>query len=486
MPLGPLFVVGEQRHHCAEPALEPRRLLIVHEQHLQPMGCDVRLLGVIRGLLSADLEVSLFFRTHTPIAKRSPSSPELATLLRIPRGYQEEWLRRDVRTLPPPAIYEHSGSAQLGRLFARGWFHAVLVFFWFWHDPKPNVAEMVLPALHAYAPEGRRPFVAVLSDDAHSIRDMRLSAFETDPELSANYSRRASAHAQRESVAYSFADMVLHITAADSAAERAAFPTIHHSGLLRLSLGGGAAASGGGSSSNSNHSGGGSGAGANGAAPGSRRDSSRPQRMLDSGRRGRPEGSMPLVMHVGFLGNGATPTNHLAVQWFLRSCWSALRTRQPTVRLRLLGLRPGFRVSADGVERPACNATHDAHCGWASGTPYHGVEVANGIDELGFVSDEAMALELSHWSAMVVPVLVTTGINTKVLTALRRPPLPLDRPTPPPPLPFHLSFALLSPPPTLPSTPLHTCLPPAAAPPAAPPPAAPPRSSQRCAWGCRS
>ena len=59
---------------------------------------------------------------------------ELATLLRIPRGYKEEWLRRDVRTLPPPAIYEHAGSAQLARLFGQGWFHAVLVFFWFWHE----------------------------------------------------------------------------------------------------------------------------------------------------------------------------------------------------------------------------------------------------------------------------------------------------------------------------------------------------------------
>ena len=51
----------------------PLRLLIAHEQHLQPMGCDVRLLGIIRSLLAAGLEVSLFFRSHTPVAKRSRS-----------------------------------------------------------------------------------------------------------------------------------------------------------------------------------------------------------------------------------------------------------------------------------------------------------------------------------------------------------------------------------------------------------------------------
>ena len=81
------------------------------------MGCDVRLLGIIESLLSLGAEVSLYFRTHTPIPKRSPSSNELATLLHIPRGYREDWLRRDVRELPPPAIYEHAGPAAAGRLF---------------------------------------------------------------------------------------------------------------------------------------------------------------------------------------------------------------------------------------------------------------------------------------------------------------------------------------------------------------------------------
>ena len=68
-------------------------------------------------------------------------------------------------------LAQPAGAAQLARLFAQGWFHAVIVFFWFWHDPKPNVAEMLLPSLHAYSPHSRRPFVAILSDDAHALRD---------------------------------------------------------------------------------------------------------------------------------------------------------------------------------------------------------------------------------------------------------------------------------------------------------------------------
>jgi hypothetical protein len=60
----------------------PLRLLIVHEQHLQQMGCDVRLLGIIRGLIAEGVEVSMLFRAHTPVAKRAPSSEKLAAMLK--------------------------------------------------------------------------------------------------------------------------------------------------------------------------------------------------------------------------------------------------------------------------------------------------------------------------------------------------------------------------------------------------------------------
>ena len=459
----------------------PLRILIAHEQHLQPMGCDVRLLGIIRGLLAAGLEVSLFFRSHTPVAKRWPRTETLATLLRIPRGYNEEWLRADVRSLPPPAIYEHRGTRHLARLFAEGWFHAVLVFFWFWHDPKPNVAELLLPPLHAFSPRGRRPFVAILSDDAHAIRDERLASWESHPGLRANFSRRAVQHAQREASAYAFADLLLHITAADGAAEREQFPFVHRCGflrlapslhlshlhacsalmdpctvrgacmhasacmqcthgsvhccawyrfgLLRLSL----------ADTDTASAGGGVGGG------GGRGASLAPSRELLSHE----------PVHIGFLGNGQTPTNHLAVQWFVSSCWAELRSRtltvltrpatshpipshpmsnhsitrtrartmpcavragRPTARLRLVGMKPGYRLSAESREVP-CNATADLHCGWAWGTPYASEERSHGIDELGFVDEMGLEAEMRRWKMMIVPVLQTTGVNTKVTRA---------------------------------------------------------------------
>ena len=87
----------------------------------------------LRDLLEHDVEVSLLFRSHTPVAKRSPSTEQLASMLNI-RGHREELLRANISDKPPPAIYEYSGQAQLAKLFATGWFHCVLVFFWFWRD----------------------------------------------------------------------------------------------------------------------------------------------------------------------------------------------------------------------------------------------------------------------------------------------------------------------------------------------------------------
>lgn len=211
-------------------------VLVVHEQHLQSMGCDTRLLGIVRALLSCGHKVSLFFRTRTPEQRRNPPTKELASLLHIPRAYNEEDLRRDVRELPPPAIYERTTSAQMGRLFAQGWFNAAIVSFWFWHDPKPNVAELVLPQLHTFSPAHRRPFVAILSDDAHALRDKRLASWEQHEGLRANFSARALAHVERQRRVYPLADLMLHLTKADSDAERALFPSVRRWGLLRLSL----------------------------------------------------------------------------------------------------------------------------------------------------------------------------------------------------------------------------------------------------------
>jgi hypothetical protein len=98
--------------------------------------------------------------------------------------------------------------------------------------------------------------------------------------------------------------------------------------------------------------------------------------------RGHVAGTMPPRVAVSL---ASLATNHLAVQWFLNSCWASLRAKTPDLRLRLIGLPPGYKVGADGSERK-CDPQEDVHCGWAWGTPYLGLEDRHGIDTLGFVS----------------------------------------------------------------------------------------------------
>jgi hypothetical protein len=84
--------------------------------------------------------------------------------------------------------------------------------------------------------------------------------------------------------------------------------------------------------------------------------------------------------------------------------------------MRLIGRPPGERVVRGKPVQ--CVQTEDAHCGWAWGTPYAGAEKENGIDELGYLSAEELLVEVLSWRLMIVPVLRTTGVNTKILVAL--------------------------------------------------------------------
>ena len=123
-------------------------------------------------------------------------------------------------------------------------------------------------------------------------------------------------------------------------------------------------------------------------------------------------------LRFGFIGNGVTPTNHLAVQWFLKSVWPSVRASLPNVRLRLVGYAPDDRPRK--VQHTPCAPAGSAvRCGWAWQTVYAGDEASGGVDELGFISDEDMLKELLSWRGMVVPILRSTGVNTKILPALQ-------------------------------------------------------------------
>lgn len=148
-------------------AFPRNRILIIHEQHLQSMGCDVRLLRFVKDLLYLNQEVSMMFRGSTPSKMRQPKSKQLAAILHI-ENFEDDQLRKGLRQ--PPGLYEWTSAERFAQLMAMGYFNVVIIFLWFWYDPQPSVAELVLPLLRAHAPPDKQPFVALLSDDAHSIR----------------------------------------------------------------------------------------------------------------------------------------------------------------------------------------------------------------------------------------------------------------------------------------------------------------------------
>jgi hypothetical protein len=157
------------KEHCSADTDEfPRnRILIIHEQHLQSMGCDVRLLRFVKDLLYLNQEVSMLFRGSTPSKMRQPKSRQLAAIMKI-ENFEEEQLRKGMRR--PPGIYEWTSSERFAQLMAMGHFNVVITFLWFWYDPQPSVAELILPLVRSHSPPDKQPFVALLSDDAHSIR----------------------------------------------------------------------------------------------------------------------------------------------------------------------------------------------------------------------------------------------------------------------------------------------------------------------------
>eukprot|EP00966_Prymnesium_polylepis_P327388 7383271-Prymnesium_polylepis.1 len=200
----------------------------------------------------------------------------------------------------------------------------------------------------------------------------------------------------RQKNMYQLVDMVMHISPMDQVAEKESFPFVEYYKLLRMPI--------------------------------------RAFRILNK--------NMPAPMqdrsflstaNIGFIGNGLTPTNHLGIQWYLENCWEDVRRQLPGVRMRLIGRPPGERM-VKGVTMP-CVKTEDPHCGWAWGTMYSGAEQSlvpvpaaspadhlpqaeNGIDELGYLSAEGLLEEVLSWRLMIVPVLRTTGVNTKILVAL--------------------------------------------------------------------
>ncbi|KAL1530782.1 hypothetical protein AB1Y20_001678 [Prymnesium parvum] len=358
-------------------------VLVVHEHHLKAIGSDLRLLGVLMQLRSLGHTASFLARGKVPPAQRSPPTEQLLRLMGSRQTAEAPLTAAELP--PPPAVYEYVDLASLSAFARRAWFDAILCTFWFWRDPMPSSAELLLPSLALHAPPSRRPFIGVLSDDAHSAKAAMMAEWEVDHERKAMWEQRARTLPARQRAVYALSDAVVHISESDSTLERALFNLSCAQWLtLRMSPRG-------------FHS----------------LDLAPPPAASTSP----PAAAAATPPLVGFMGNGATPTNHLAVQWFLDAVWPAARRALPGIRLRLVGYPPDDRPRRQ--QGGACSPRSATRCGWAWGTAFAAREAASGIDELGFLSDERMIAELRSWRAMVVPILRSTGVNTKLFPALQ-------------------------------------------------------------------
>ena len=187
----------------------------------------------------------MLFRGTTPIKMRQPKSAQLASLLQLheftegafrrththsshmsrpilPRYRRhpfltEDGLRGPLR--PPPGIYEWTSAERFGELMATGHFNVVIIFLWFWYDPQPSAAELMLPLIRAHAPADRQPFVGLLSDDAHAARAQLLGEVETNPSTREGYKDRARNYWVRQKNMYRLVDMVMYISPMDQVNE---------------------------------------------------------------------------------------------------------------------------------------------------------------------------------------------------------------------------------------------------------------------------
>ena len=326
-------------------------------------------------------KVSLLYRRHVREEQQSPRTAELAARLGVVGDVTEHVDGGCLHA--PPALYRFDGRFRhIARIAQQGWFDLVLCSVWFWNEPSPAFAEIALPLIRSHSPQHRQPYVGLLIDDAHAIRAKRLAVWESDPIVRREYEQQATSLEPRLRSIYSLADMILHVSASDQAAERSSdfastiTPALNWQ-LLRTPL----------------------------------------KTMRSTSTVIRRRASPPTAVRIGFLGNGQTATNHQGVQWFLIHCWAALRQRFPKIRLRLVGRKPGVVYNSSGVYE-CKHGAGSSRCGWAWGTPFEGREKENGIDELSFLNQEGMLYEAMSWRGMVAPIRATTGINTKLLVSL--------------------------------------------------------------------
>ena len=257
----------------------PLHILMVHEilPEYDRTGCDQRLMQVLRELRAQGHEVTYLARNGANRERYLPALKDLGI-----RVYAHDAERVGYLGLDAPADWK------LEEVLARGCFDLAILYHWYWTGI--SVPEHYLDAIRRLSPPTR---IAVLTDDRHGHREMRLA------EISGRWSdwERAQNFKERELEVYRAADLVLTVSEEDRQGLLAEAPELLTDVLPNdaESLAGEAADS---------------------ASPGfAERDG------------------------FLFLGNFDNPANRDAIDWFLEQVWPRLRKQLPQAHLFLVGNR---------------------------------------------------------------------------------------------------------------------------------------------------
>lgn len=236
-----------------------------------------------------------------------------------------------------------------------------IIPIWFWEGSLPTVFEEYVPVLRKLLPFAK---IVAMSDDCHSRRELLLAQVlrsDERPEFYASSMPSPSWFAEKEHSIYSAADVVTFVSELDAQSCASLIsPTV-------------------------------------------------PRLLLRTGPR------LDVVQHAPdrsqrdgllFLGNGPNPTNAYAIRQFLNEVWPLFCKEEPGMKLYLVG--------QDSKEAAPCKE-HGMLCGWTWRTPFYGSEERNNIIITNFVP--SLQTIVKRRLAMVVPISVSTGVNTKLFEA---------------------------------------------------------------------